>query len=154
MSTLNGLVRAVWRAGRGHWREAVKATATNLHGSRDYFAAELKRSLLDDVLWDVLRCLRAPHASHPAGWKQVRRMRMRILVCGGAGYIGSHMARRLADCGWRVSVLDNLSTGHREAVRWGELVQADLLDPVALERAFAGRRFDAVMHFCRRRMGR
>jgi UDP-glucose 4-epimerase len=150
MSTLNGLVRAVWRSARGRWREAVEATATNLHGWHEYFAAELKRSLLDDVLWDVLRRLRAPHASHPAGWNNGRRMRMRILVCGGAGYIGSHMARRLADCGWRVSVLDNLSTGHREAVRWGELLQADLLDPVALERAFASRRFDAVMHFCAR----
>lgn len=44
--------------------------------------------------------------------------------------------------------LDNFSTGHREAVRWGELVEADLLDPSTLERAFAGRRYDAVMHFC------
>src|SRR5690606_10372790 len=43
---------------------------------------------------------------------------------------------------------DNLSTGHREAVRWGGLVEADLLDPASLERAFAGGRFDAVMHFC------
>lgn len=75
---------------------------------------------------------------------------MRILVCGGAGYIGSHMARRLAQCGCEVSVLDNLSTGHARAVRWGELLDADLLDPPSLERAFAGRRFDAVMHFCAR----
>ena len=73
-----------------------------------------------------------------------------ILVCGGAGYIGSHMARWLAVRGFAVSVLDNLSTGHREAVQWGELIEADLLDPSSLERAFHGRRFDAVMHFCAR----
>src|SRR3954463_13658324 len=73
-----------------------------------------------------------------------------ILVCGGAGYIGSHMARWLALRDFNVAVLDNLSTGHRQAVRWGELVEADLLDPASLERAFAGRKFDAVMHFCAR----
>jgi len=73
-----------------------------------------------------------------------------ILVCGGAGYIGSHMARWLALRGSQVTVLDNLSTGHREAVQWGELIEADVLDPSSLERAFNGRRFDAVMHFCAR----
>ena len=75
---------------------------------------------------------------------------MHILVCGGAGYIGSHMARWLALRDHRVTVLDDLSTGHREAVQWGELVEADVLDPASLQRAFAGRRFDAVMHFCAR----
>ncbi|MDQ6648248.1 MAG: UDP-glucose 4-epimerase GalE [Pseudomonadota bacterium] len=75
---------------------------------------------------------------------------MHVMVCGGAGYIGSHMAKWLAACGVTVTVLDNLSTGHREAVQWGELIEADLLDPAALERAFAVRRFDAVMHFCAR----
>ena len=75
---------------------------------------------------------------------------MNVLVCGGAGYIGSHMARWLAARDIGVTVLDNLSTGHREAVRWGELVEADLLDPASLDLAFAGRRFDAVMHFCAR----
>jgi len=73
-----------------------------------------------------------------------------ILVCGGAGYIGSHMARWLALRGSQVTVLDNLSTGHREAVQWGELIEADVLDPSSLEQAFNGRRFDAVMHFCAR----
>jgi len=71
-----------------------------------------------------------------------------ILVCGGAGYIGSHMAKRLAEAGHKVSVLDNLSTGHRESVRWGEFIEADMLDAEAVARAFKGRRFDAVMHFC------
>lgn len=75
---------------------------------------------------------------------------MDILLCGGAGYIGSHMLKWLAMRGYRVTVLDNLSTGHREAVRWGELVEADLLDRTGLERVFSGRHFDAVMHFCAR----
>jgi UDP-glucose 4-epimerase len=76
--------------------------------------------------------------------------RMHILVCGGAGYIGSHMARWLALRDHRVTVLDNLSTGHREAVRWGDFVQADLLDAASLDAVFEGQRVDAVMHFCAR----
>ncbi|MCF7750994.1 UDP-glucose 4-epimerase GalE [Bacillus subtilis subsp. subtilis] len=60
------------------------------------------------------------------------------------------MAQWLAEHGHTVTVLDNLSTGHRGAVRWGELIEADLMDPAGLERAFKGRRFDAVMHFCAR----
>lgn len=75
---------------------------------------------------------------------------MHILVCGGAGYIGSHMARWLAARGIAVTVLDNLSTGHREAVQWGGLLRADLLDPDSLDRAMSTARFDAVMHFCAR----
>ncbi|MCX7515321.1 UDP-glucose 4-epimerase GalE [Frateuria sp. STR12] len=75
-------------------------------------------------------------------------MTLEVLVCGGAGYIGSHAARWLAEAGHRVTVLDNLSTGHREAVRWGELVAADIRDRQALDRVFAARRYDAVMHFC------
>jgi len=75
---------------------------------------------------------------------------MHILVCGGAGYIGRHMARWLSKRDIRATVLDNLSTGHRAAVRWGELIEADLLDPASLDRAFDGHRFDAVMHFCAR----
>jgi UDP-glucose 4-epimerase len=75
---------------------------------------------------------------------------MHILVCGGAGYIGSHMARWLAQRDIRVTVLDDLSTGHRGFVQWGELVEADIRDRSALDRVFAAQRFDAVMHFCAR----
>ena len=75
---------------------------------------------------------------------------MHVLVCGGAGYIGSHMAKWLATRDIAVTVLDNLSTGHRQAVRWGALVEADLLLPETLEPVFAATRFDAVMHFCAR----
>lgn len=74
---------------------------------------------------------------------------MKVLVCGGAGYIGAHMCRTLAESGHQVMVLDNLSTGHRAAVRWGPLVVADLLDAPALEQTFGTHGpFDAVMHFC------
>lgn len=70
-----------------------------------------------------------------------------ILVCGGAGYIGSHMVRQLMAGGYHVTVFDNLSTGHRAAIGEAALIEGDLLDPVALRRAFAGERIDAVMHF-------
>ncbi|QQQ02627.1 UDP-glucose 4-epimerase GalE [Lysobacter enzymogenes] len=71
---------------------------------------------------------------------------MHILVCGGAGYVGSHTAYTLAQHGHEVTVLDNLSTGHRRAVRWGPLIEADLLKPESLDAAFA-HPVDAVMHF-------
>ncbi|MCD7100381.1 UDP-glucose 4-epimerase GalE [Stenotrophomonas sp. MMGLT7] len=75
---------------------------------------------------------------------------MKILVCGGAGYIGSHMVRWLSEHGHEVVVLDNFSTGHRGAVQWGELLEADLMVPADLQPVFASRHFDAVMHFCAR----
>lgn len=74
---------------------------------------------------------------------------MHVLVCGGAGYVGSHAAYVLAKDGHEVSVLDNLSTGHYQAVRWGRLIKADLLHPETLDTAF-DRPVDAVMHFCAR----
>ncbi|WP_133478994.1 UDP-glucose 4-epimerase GalE [Cognatilysobacter segetis] len=74
---------------------------------------------------------------------------MHILVCGGAGYVGSHACLALARAGHDVTVLDNMLTGHREAVRWGRLVDADILRPETLDAAF-DRKVDAVMHFCAR----
>lgn len=75
---------------------------------------------------------------------------MKILVCGGAGYIGSHMVRYLLGQGMEVVVLDNLSTGHREAIPEGLLEIADLLVPSSLEAVFARHRFDGVIHFSAR----
>ncbi len=72
---------------------------------------------------------------------------MRILVVGGAEYIGSHMVKRLAQDGHEVVVLDDLSTGHREAARFGELVEGDLADSALLDRFLGQRPFAAVMHF-------
>jgi UDP-glucose-4-epimerase GalE len=73
-----------------------------------------------------------------------------VLVCGGAGFIGSHMCKLLARTGHVPVTLDNLSTGHRQAVRWGPLLEGDLLDPEALAGAFRSYRLDAVMHFAAR----
>lgn len=74
-------------------------------------------------------------------------MVMKVLVVGGAGYIGSHMVKVLAVAGHQVVTLDNLSQGYRDAVLYGELIEADLADKVALDRILAGGAFDAVMHF-------
>jgi len=70
-----------------------------------------------------------------------------VLVAGGAGYVGSHACKAFAEAGWRVVVYDNLSRGWREAVRWGPLVKADILDREALDRALATYRPDVVAHF-------
>jgi UDP-glucose 4-epimerase len=72
---------------------------------------------------------------------------MHILVVGGAGYIGSHMLLRLAEDGCRVTTLDNLSSGHRDAVLHGDFVHGDIADTALLTEVFARSGFDAVMHF-------
>lgn len=71
----------------------------------------------------------------------------RILVTGGAGYIGSHACKLLKAAGHDPIAFDNLSTGWRAAVKFGPLIEGDLLDPAALAAAFADARADAVMHF-------
>lgn len=72
---------------------------------------------------------------------------MKILVTGGAGYIGSHMVCALEEKGHDIVVYDNLSTGHRDSVLFGRLVVADLADTAALEDLFRAEGFDAVIHF-------
>lgn len=73
---------------------------------------------------------------------------MKVLVVGGAGYIGSITAERLIDQGVEVVVYDNLSTGHRWAVPKGALfVEGDLADSACLDRLFAKHNIYAVMHF-------
>ena len=73
---------------------------------------------------------------------------MRVLVTGGAGYIGSVVADHLLQAGHSVTVLDNLCKGHKEAVpAAAEFVLADIGDRGALERLFESASFDAVMHF-------
>jgi len=71
---------------------------------------------------------------------------VKVLVTGGAGYIGSHAVRELREAGHAVAVLDDLSYGHREAVpRDVPLIDADLADAAALRRGLEGA--DAVIHF-------
>jgi len=72
---------------------------------------------------------------------------LRLLVVGGAGYIGSHMVKHLLRRGCDVVTFDNLSTGHRDAVLGGEFVLGDLADPGALDALFSQHTFDAVFHF-------
>lgn len=72
---------------------------------------------------------------------------MKILVVGGAGYIGSHMVKMLLSHGHQVVTFDNLSAGFRDAVLGGEFVLGDLADRVALDNVFTLHQFDAVMHF-------
>ena len=72
---------------------------------------------------------------------------MRILLVGGAGYIGSHMIKCLGQLGCAVTTLDNLSSGHRDAVICGDFVHGDLADQVLLANVLKPGRFDAVMHF-------
>jgi UDP-glucose-4-epimerase GalE len=70
-----------------------------------------------------------------------------ILVTGGAGYVGSHACKALAAAGFVPVTYDNLSRGHRDAVRWGPLVEGDLHDRTGLAEAFRLHRPVAVMHF-------
>jgi len=72
---------------------------------------------------------------------------MKLLVTGGAGYIGSHVTRQLAEAGHEVVVYDNLSTGKAHAVIGAELVVGDLADGETLDAVFARGRFDGVLHF-------
>lgn len=71
----------------------------------------------------------------------------RILVAGGAGYIGSHMVLGLHDAGFDVVTVDNLYSGHEDAVLAGEFVRGDIGDAAFLDRLFERMRIDAVMHF-------
>lgn len=70
-----------------------------------------------------------------------------VLVTGGAGYIGSHVCKRLRKAGYAPVTFDSLVTGHRDAVRWGPLVEGDLTDGDALDRVFRDHAPVAVLHF-------
>ncbi|WP_281976365.1 UDP-glucose 4-epimerase GalE [Pseudorhizobium flavum] len=71
----------------------------------------------------------------------------KVLVVGGAGYIGSHTCLVLAERGYQPIVFDNLSNGHPEFVRWGPLEEGDIRDRKRLDEVFATHRPDAVLHF-------
>jgi UDP-arabinose 4-epimerase len=70
----------------------------------------------------------------------------RILVTGGAGYIGSHCCKALAAAGFEPVTLDNLHAGHRSAVRWGDAIEADIRDTAAVGAAMRRIEPAAVMH--------
>lgn len=74
-------------------------------------------------------------------------MSPKILVTGGAGYIGSHTCKALAAAGYTPIVLDNLSAGHRWAVKWGPLVVADIADRAQVSQTIKEYGVQAVIHF-------
>jgi UDP-arabinose 4-epimerase len=74
-------------------------------------------------------------------------VRSKVLVTGGAGYIGSHTCKALAGAGYEPVVLDNLSTGHGWAVKWGPLVVADIADRARVATAVKQFDVEAVIHF-------
>jgi UDP-glucose 4-epimerase len=73
-------------------------------------------------------------------------MGLSVLVVGGAGYIGSHMVRSLGEKGHKPVTLDNLSTGHRDAVLFGDFIHANILTKGDMKKLFKKNSFDAVMH--------
>ena len=73
--------------------------------------------------------------------------RPRVLVTGGAGYVGSHVCKALAAAGFLPVVFDNLSRGHRRAVRWGPLEVGDIRDPAALARVLMEHKPVGALHF-------
>lgn len=76
-----------------------------------------------------------------------KKNKMAVLVCGGAGYIGSHINKQLHREGYDTVVFDNLVYGHREAVKWGCFEQGDLKNPEDIERIFQKYSIEAVFHF-------
>lgn len=72
---------------------------------------------------------------------------MAILVCGGAGYIGSHINKLLSEQGYETVVFDNLVYGHREAVKWGTFILGDLKNLDDIEAVFQEYPIEAVFHF-------
>lgn len=74
--------------------------------------------------------------------------KMNILITGGAGYIGSHVVKQLGELtDHRITTLDNLSTGNKDAVLYGEFIEEDLANFSEIEKIFKVKNFDAVMHF-------
>jgi len=74
-------------------------------------------------------------------------MVLKVLITGGAGYIGSHVVKLLKKKGYEPIVVDNLSTGHKEAVKYGKLLVGDLKDKEFLRKVFKEYKLEAVMHF-------
>jgi len=70
-----------------------------------------------------------------------------IFIVGGAGYIGSHVNKLLSNEGYKTLILDNLSKGHEEFVKWGKFIKGDLKDKRLLARIFKEYDINAVMHF-------
>jgi UDP-arabinose 4-epimerase len=115
-----------------------------MEGYRD----RLRSAALDAPIAEVSALQRPPepkrHAARQLEWNRTVK---RVLVTGGAGYIGSHTCKCLAARGIEPVVYDNLSRGHADAVRWGPLVQGDISDRDKLQSAITLFQPDSVIHF-------
>jgi UDP-glucose 4-epimerase len=76
-----------------------------------------------------------------------KSMNKNVLVVGGAGYIGSHVAKELFKKGYYPIIYDNLINGHREFAKWGAFIKADLSNKTTLDIVFQKYSIIAVMHF-------
>ena len=72
---------------------------------------------------------------------------MKILVAGGAGYIGSHTIKELLQEGFEVVTFDNFSSGKRELILGGDVVEGDLMEKNSLKEVFSTNKIEAVLHF-------
>ena len=72
---------------------------------------------------------------------------MKIIITGGAGYIGSHALKILHAYGHETLVIDNLSTGHKEFIKWGDFEEVDICDLEKLKLIFNSYKADGVLHF-------
>lgn len=72
---------------------------------------------------------------------------MKVLVAGGAGYIGSHTVKELIQNGFEVIVFDNLSTGRKELLVGGEFVEGDLMDKESIRMTLESKNIEAILHF-------
>ena len=72
---------------------------------------------------------------------------MKVLVCGGAGYIGSHMVAHLLESGHEVVILDNFQKGHKDSILGGKFYEGDLRDRAILDKVFTENKIDAVIDF-------
>ena len=79
---------------------------------------------------------------------ELEKLLMNVLVTGGAGYIGSHMVKYLVKKDCTVTVIDNLSTGNRNAVKNCNFIQGDLADQGLLEEVFSKARYDGFPFRC------
>jgi UDP-glucose 4-epimerase len=80
-------------------------------------------------------------------FRQITMKKKTVLVVGGAGFIGSHVNKRLGQIGYETVVLDNLSRGNRKAVTCGHFIQGDIADSPLLDQIFKNYNIDTVMHF-------
>ena len=74
-------------------------------------------------------------------------MSNKILITGGAGYIGSHANLLFNERGYETIVLDSLIYGHKDSVLCGEFIQGDIADSLLLDKIFSENKIDAVIHF-------